>query len=352
MSQRDHQPGDNFDALFSLNKDSEHSFDMNFEKRDGNARLYASNGFTVIDAKFAAGKGTANWSHKNEQSLVEMNFVLEGRLYQSHSGLFENQPYTTGYHNCLYNPNSLEENNLLCGKGFHMISVHLEPAEMKRLLVAYAPELEIFAQHLEDSKPFLCQAPVLDLPGQVKVTLNTLWQSPAAAGLKRLYFESIVLQLLCYQCDQLLPVKHLPKHSAVSLSERDKLFYARDLLLTRLSDPPSLSVLARECQSNEFNLKKGFKQVFGVTVFGFVLQERMKNARYSLYTGKQTISELAYELGYAHPQHFHRAFKKCFGITPKEMKGSSLDMIKHTLKAFLMIFQFSEFAYDISCLAA
>jgi AraC family transcriptional activator of pyochelin receptor len=317
MSKPVNRSGDNFDALFNNNKGAEHAFQMSFGKRQGDVRLYAADGFTVVDAKFAPGIGSVNWSHENDQSLVEMNFVLEGRLDQSHSGLLRKQPYTTGYHNCLYNPNSLEENGLLCGKGFQMISIHLEPAEMKRLLLSYAPELETFAQDLEENKPFLCQAPVLDLPLRIKFILRNLWESPVPAGLKRLYFESVVLQLLCYQCEQLFPLKQLTEPASVKLSERDKLFHARDILLARLGDPPALSVLARECQSNEFSLKKGFKELFGTTVFGFVLQERMKNARYALHVGEKTISEIAYELGYAHPQHFHRVFKKCFGLTPQ-----------------------------------
>lgn len=352
MSLQNHHSGDNFEDLFSYYKDSEHSFDMTFGNRQGNARLYAADGFTVIDAKFAPGIGPADWSHENEQSLVEMNFVLEGRLHQSHSGLLKNQPYTTGYHNCLYNPNSLENNNLMCGTGFHMVSVHLDPVEMRRLLVNYAPELELFAQKIEEKKPFLCQTPVLDLPGRIKFILKNLWQSPTPAGLKRLYFESVILQLLCYQCDQLFPLKYTPEPAGIKLSDRDKIFYARDILLSRLGDPPTLSALAVECQFNEFGLKKGFKQLFGTTVFGFVLQERMKNARYALYSGEKTISEIAYDLGYAHPQHFHRVFKKCFGVTPKEMKDSSLITLQRSFNAlFLMSYPFSELTCDAIYLA-
>lgn len=348
MSQPGNRSGDNFDALFNNHKDSEHAFHMTFGKRQGDVHLYAADGFTVVDAKFASGKGSVNWSHENEQSLVEMNFVLEGRLDQSHSGLLKKQPYTTGYHNCLYNPNSLEENGLLCGMGFHMISVHLAPSEMKRLLLSYAPELEVLAQNIEEGRPFLCQTPVLDLPVRIKFILRNLWQSPAPAGLKRLYFESVVLQLLCYQCEQLFPLKQMAEPAAVKLSERDKLFHARDILLARLGDPPALSILARECQLNEFSLKKGFKELFGTTVFGFVLQERMKNARYDLYAGEKTISEIAYELGYAHPQHFHRVFKKAFGLTPTEMKRSTFNSFKQSLKAFFcIIFPLSEFAGDL-----
>jgi AraC-like DNA-binding protein len=42
-------------------------------------------------------------------------------------------------------------------------------------------------------------------------------------------------------------------------------------------------------------------------------------AKRLLYEGEKNVSMIAYELGYAHPQHFNRAFKKQFGIAPGEL---------------------------------
>ncbi|GAA4318347.1 hypothetical protein GCM10023149_16390 [Mucilaginibacter gynuensis] len=352
MPQQKETTDGNLNELLSCNRDTEYSFDMTFGNRHGKACILNGEGFTVIDARFTTAKGPAVWSHENDRSFVEMNFVLDGRLDQSQSGLLEKQPYTKGYHNCLFNPDSLEENSLLCGQGFHMISVQFEPTAMQRLLLNYAPDLEVIAHKLEDHKPFLRQAPVLDLPVAIDLLLRNLWQSPGPKGLKRMYFEAVVLQLLCYQCEILLPFERSAKPAAITLSERDKLFYARDLLLVRLNDPPSLANLARDCQSNEFSLKKGFKALFGQTVFNFVLQERMKKACFALHSGEKTISEIAYELGYTHPQHFHRVFKKSFGLTPTEMKRSAFHTIQQSLKTFIwMVFPFTEFAGDLFCLA-
>jgi AraC-like DNA-binding protein len=70
---------------------------------------------------------------------------------------------------------------------------------------------------------------------------------------------------------------------------------------------------------NEFKLKKYFKQAFHTSVFQLLQEERLKMAKRLLYEGEKNVSMIAYELGYAHPQHFNRAFKKQFGIAPGEL---------------------------------
>jgi len=307
------------DSLYQFDKGSEQVLTPCFEQRRAHVRLFTGEQFRVIDTHFRAQVGSARWSHYNQRPLVELNFVLGGYLAQTHSGLLHQQAYSTGYHNCLYNPDSLEENELASNKAFQMLSLQLEPGEMMRLLTAYAPELERVAQKLADRTPFVCQSPVLDLPDPIKYTLKTVWQSPDSPGLKRLYFDSVVLRLLGYQFDQLLGVVQPVAPAAIRLSEKDKLYHARTLLLEQLSAPPRLRELAKACQLNEFSLKRGFKALFGVPVYGFVLQQRMAAARRALTSGEKSVSEIAYELGYAHPQHFHRVFKKYTGVTPKTL---------------------------------
>jgi AraC-like DNA-binding protein len=85
-----------------------------------------------------------------------------------------------------------------------------------------------------------------------------------------------------------------------------------------------LAELARLCGLNEFKLKKGYKEAFGATVFGHFNSMRMKQALLLLRNTDRSITEIAYETGYAHSQHFNRAFKKEFGISPGEARRSGM----------------------------
>ncbi len=50
-------------------------------------------------------------------------------------------------------------------------------------------------------------------------------------------------------------------------------------MLRNISNPPSLIELARQVGINECTLKRGFRQIFGNTMFGYLHDYRMEQAR-------------------------------------------------------------------------
>ena len=72
---------------------------------------------------------------------------------------------------------------------------------------------------------------------------------------------------------------------------------------------------------NEFKLKQGFKQVFNNTVFGYLSDYKLNQARELLLRGNTAIKEVADSLGYSSVQHFSHAFRKKFGVPPGRVRG-------------------------------
>ncbi len=103
-------------------------------------------------------------------------------------------------------------------------------------------------------------------------------------------------------------------------NEKDakKLKDAREILLENLNNPPVLKELSEQSGLSEYKLKEGFKQVYGTTVYGFVLDKKLELAREKLQTGELQVKDISYEIGYENPSHFISAFKKKYGITPKQ----------------------------------
>ena len=84
------------------------------------------------------------------------------------------------------------------------------------------------------------------------------------------------------------------------------------------STPPTLAELARQSQINECALKRGFRQVFGTTVFGYLHNYRLEYARQLLDQGTKTVIGVAHTVGFASRSSFARAFRKKFGVNPAQ----------------------------------
>ncbi len=100
--------------------------------------------------------------------------------------------------------------------------------------------------------------------------------------------------------------------------DEEALEAAARYLEDNLSDDHSLAEISRTVHLNEFKLKKGFKEYFQTTVFGYLRQKRMEYASRLLKHSKVTVIEAAQAVGYSNPSHFSRAFRNAFGVNPRE----------------------------------
>ncbi|WP_183573047.1 helix-turn-helix domain-containing protein [Mucilaginibacter sp. X5P1] len=134
--------------------------------------------------------------------------------------------------------------------------------------------------------------------------------------LKKMFLLSKSMELLVLQAE----AYHAFHHSAVRYLkteyDKERIIYAREYLVQHLDMPPGLSDLAKVAGINEYKLKKGFKELFGNTVFGYLAETRLELAKTDLLEKNKTASEIAFELGYSSVQHFSTAFKKKFGVSP------------------------------------
>jgi len=65
-------------------------------------------------------------------------------------------------------------------------------------------------------------------------------------------------------------------------------------------------------------LKEGFKQIYGDSVFSFLLEYKMEYARKLLESNQYNVNEVGLKVGYSTASHFIAAFKKKYGVTPKK----------------------------------
>jgi len=104
----------------------------------------------------------------------------------------------------------------------------------------------------------------------------------------------------------------------VSARERKQLEMARDYLLQDLSLAPTIADIATEVGLNQCKLKKGFKHLFGDSIYAYFQKERMNHAMQLLRDNN--VTDTAVVLGYSNVSHFSAAFRKQFGVLPREAR--------------------------------
>lgn len=99
-----------------------------------------------------------------------------------------------------------------------------------------------------------------------------------------------------------------------------RLYRARQVLRERLAHPPTLNDLAQLLGTNQPRLSRGFRALFGTTVFGFIREARLQRARELLIKTCWPIKSIALEVGYRNTGDLSRGVKERFGMTPSELR--------------------------------
>jgi len=150
---------------------------------------------------------------------------------------------------------------------------------------------------------------------------RVLWEivrCPLRGLQKRLFLEGKALEVLGIIVGMEQALQGRSPESKLSLGTRERVHYARELVLRHLHEPLTLEELARRSQLNESTLKRGFKQEFGMTVFDYLLDYRMEQAREMLERGTMQVSEVMMAVGLRNRSYFAAAFRRKFGQNPKQ----------------------------------
>ena len=153
----------------------------------------------------------------------------------------------------------------------------------------------------------------------MQVHLHEVLKSKNLGARQKIFIESKFLQLLlciedageqknedCNHC------KFLSRPE-----ERAKIELAMTVLNRSISSSVTIPALSKQVGMNECYLKKGFKEMYGKTIFMHLQELRMQRAKVLLQADK-SVTEVAEEVGYSNISSFSSAFKKSVGVLPTE----------------------------------
>ncbi len=174
--------------------------------------------------------------------------------------------------------------------------------------------LEQFLSPLVHPKDHYVEGPVFNMNPEMFLLVEQFFNNRYEGELKMMFYKSHMSALLSHYFGQ------LARQTATKIdrSQLEKLNRAQEILLSDLENPPSLTELAHKIGTNTNTLKKGFKAQFGVPVFKYLQNERLKKAYQLIKDEQKSIQEAAWAVGYDSLGSFSNAFEKKFGYRPSQ----------------------------------
>ena len=161
-----------------------------------------------------------------------------------------------------------------------------------------------------------------EFSSSIAVVLSQILQSKIHDSIKALYIKGKVYELLSLYFNKSEDPSIAQCPFLVDEENVRKIRQAKEIILERMTTPPSLESLAVEIGLSLKKLKEGFKELYGDTVYAYLLDHKMEEACRMLNSQKYNVNEVGLKLGYSTASHFIAAFKKKYGTTPKKYLGS------------------------------
>lgn len=157
-----------------------------------------------------------------------------------------------------------------------------------------------------------------DTSPQMAIVLNQILNFEVHSSIKTLYVKGKTYELLSLYFNKNEDSENEKCPFLIDEHYVAKIRQAKDIIIDRMAEPPTLQELSDEIGLSLKKLKEGFKQIYGDTVFNFLFHYKMEEARRLLETNTYNVNEVGLHVGYSTSSHFIAAFKKKFGITPKK----------------------------------
>lgn len=260
---------------------------------------------------------TLKLGFESDLESIEMHFALKGSNSVSCTDFHQEVTFDTNQHNIIYSKEiagQVQWNS----KEFQIFEINMSPRFFKRFLPEDSTLFQQFRQALDQGQSTILSPNHRHISHQMHQILNEIINCDRKGHFKKMFLEVKVLELLLLQFEQLETVA-LPNYT-LKKADIDKIYAARSYMLAHLDSSNSLMGLAQLVGTNQFTLKKGFKEVFGKTVFGFWNDAKMEQAKDLLLSHQANVQEVSETIGYKNQRHFTTAFKKKFGILPSQLK--------------------------------
>lgn len=246
--------------------------------------------------------------------LIQFHFGLKGKTnFIFNQGRYT-LPLNESFSLLLYNPQKELPLNLDLEPGTQVVSVLIPIKKLHGLFSEQANYIPFLSKENEQKKYYKEEK----TNPSTTIVLSQIMNHNTDSPIKKLLLAGKIYELLSlyFSKNEGAAIEQCP-----FLADEEniiKIRKAKDIIITNLAEPPSLQELADRVEISLKKLKLGFKQIYGDSVFSFLLDYKLEHSRKLLDSGSYNVNEVGLKIGYSTSSHFIAAFKKKFGITPKK----------------------------------
>lgn len=277
------------------------------------SETYIEEGFSILT--FTNGS-TQNYQYIKEvdSKCIQFHFCIKGTAqFTFNNGAYKlTMPEEKSV--LLYNPQRNLPMNLELNTDTWVVSILVSIKKFHSLFSREATYITFLSEENKDRKYYNDGA----ISPSMAIVLNQLINYNLHPSIKELYFKGKSYELLSLYFNR-------PADADVAqcpfLADEDnvsKIKRAKEIIISRMTEPPTLQELSEEIGLSLNKLKEGFKQIYGDSVYSFLFDYKMEVARQFLASGSYNVNEVGLKVGYSTSSHFIAAFKKKFGTTPKK----------------------------------
>lgn len=251
---------------------------------------------------------------KLEPELIHFYFCVKGAIsFSFHRGAYVKK-LEQGNSFLFYNPTGALAHEIEVEANTRLLALFISVKQLHHLFVNEKGELHFLNNENINQKYYKESA----IPPSLAMVIEQVFTVRLNPGIQDLYFKGKVFEILSLYFG---PEENKDAEKCPFLldeSNVEKIREAKRIVLEKMADPPGLPELAKAIGLNEYQLKVGFKNIYGTTVYKYLHEHKMEQARKMLTSGEFRVNEVGFQVGYSNPSHFIAAFKKKYGVTPKK----------------------------------
>lgn len=269
-------------------------------------------------------ESVAQWKKMVSPVFIQFHFCVAGEAKFTFNTRGYNMTIGKEKALLLYNPDKELPMDVQYTPGTRLLSLLISIDKFHTLFTSEAHYIPFLSEE-NLHKKYYSEHPIAPA---ITVVINQIFNIETNLPNQNLFYRAKAYELLSLYFTK---TEDTDVHRCPFLVDEDnveKIRKVKDLVIENMVDPPGLEELAQAVGLSLKKLKTGFKQVYGDSVFNFLLDYKLHYAQKLLDTNEYLIQDVGLMVGYSTPSHFIEAYRKKFGITPKKYLQGKKEFFK------------------------